>query len=77
MRNHLVYSHFATVGRYLGLVLALECHFLGVGLGGFEVTCLRSLLLGNIRCKETHSMSETGLQGEKINHSRNVNEEDG
>lgn len=49
MGNHLVYPHFAMGGRYLSLVLALECHFPGVGLGGFDVTCLRSLLLGNLR----------------------------
>ena len=30
-RSHLVYTHFAIAGRYLGLVLALECHFGGWG----------------------------------------------
>lgn len=63
MRNHVVYSHFTILGRYSSLVLALECHPLGVGLGAFDVTCLRSLLLGDIEYKETRAISEPGLQG--------------
>lgn len=44
-------------GQRFGLVLALECHLLGVGLG----TCLTCLLLGHTGCKETQVIPEPGL----------------
>ena len=64
-RNHLVYTHFAIGGRYLGLVLALECHLWGRGggLGGFFVISLRSLLLPeNLGYKQMQRIAETGFQ---------------
>ena len=64
----MVYTRFAIGGRYLGLVLALECHFRGWGdLGGFEVTSLRSLLLPeNPGYKEMQRRAETGFQRERL-----------
>lgn len=64
----MVYTRFAIRGRYLGLVLALECHFRGWGdLGGFEVTSLRSLLLPeNPGYKEMQRRAETGFQRERL-----------
>lgn len=61
MRNHLVYTHHCRRQR-LGLVLALECHLLGVELG----TGLTSLLLGDTGCKETPMIPELGLWEEQL-----------
>lgn len=44
------------------MVLALECHLLGVGLG----TGLTSLLLGDTGYKETQMIPELGLREERL-----------